>query len=162
MTLRIVKLLGEPFAAYSTPSLWINKGLIVEPLIDAIDAGWVPVIQGNVVPEGKVVSGEELVIELAKKLRAEKVLLATDVSGIYKSWPPREGEEPLKVLKTCETQVEALGSGGIDVTGGMSKKLEELSRGSKKAVIRVFDGRKVENVFKAIEGEEVGTLVIPC
>ncbi len=160
MTGRIVKLLGEPFAAYSTPSLWVNKGLIVEPLLEAVESGWVPVIQGNVVPEGKVISGDELVVELARKVRSRRVLLATDVPGIYERWPPKEGEEPLKVLRACE--VEAKGSSGIDVTGGMYKKLAELAKMPKDVEVRVFDGRKVENVIKAIRGEEIGSLVLPC
>ncbi|UXD22003.1 hypothetical protein IPA_00735 [Ignicoccus pacificus DSM 13166] len=160
MTARVVELMGEPFVAHSTPSLWVNGGIVVEPLVAALDAGWIPIIQGNLVPEGRVVSGDELAVELARKLRADRILMATDVPGIFKHWPPKEGEGPLKVVRACE--VEAKGSEGIDVTGGMYKKLDELSRISKKVSVRVFDGTKIDNVIKALRGEEIGTLVLPC
>ena len=158
MTLKVVEALGEPFAAYSTTSLWVNDGIVIEPIVDALESGWVPVLQGNVVPQGRVVSGDEIVVELVRKLRAERALLATDVPGIYPSWPPRG--EPLKAVRACE--VEAGGSEGIDVTGGMRKKLEELNKVPKGVEVRVFDGKETENVRKALRGEPLGTLVLPC
>ena len=157
MTNKVVEALGEPFAPYSTPSLW-HDGLNVGPLLEAVKIGWVPVIQGNVVPPGRVVSGDELVVEIAKKVDIELVALATDVDGVYETWPPQG--PPLREASPCS--VEAKGSEGIDVTGGMKKKLEELSKIAGKTKVYVFNGLKVQNYEKLLEGEEVGTRIVPC
>jgi len=157
MTNRVTEALGDPFAPYSTPSMWAGE-LLVEPIREALKIGWIPVIQGNVVPPGKVVSGDELVVELAKKLGAEAVGLATDVEGVYRSWPP--SGPPLREASPCS--VELKGSEGIDVTGGMRKKLEELAKIAGEVKVYVFNGFKVENYATLLEGGEVGTRVVPC
>ncbi len=157
MTNRIVELLGEPFAPYSTPSMW-HEGLLVEPLAEAVKAGWIPVLQGNVVPPGKVVSGDEVVVEIARKLSVKLVALATDVDGVYETWPP--SGPPLRRASPCD--VEAKGSEGIDVTGGMRKKLEELAKIASKTKVVIFNGLKVENYRRLLKGEDVGTVIEPC
>ncbi len=157
MSVEVTKTLGEPFAPYSTPSMW-KDGIIVEPLLEALEVGWVPVLQGNVVPPGRVISGDEIIKDLALKLKPELVLLATDVDGVYSSWPPQG--PPLKVARPCE--VEAGTSSGIDVTGGMRKKLEEMNEVAKISKVLIFSGMRVENFRRAFEGENVGTEIKPC
>ena len=157
MTVKVTEALGRPFAPYSTPSLWVN-GIFVEPLLKALEVGWVPVLQGNVVPPGKVISGDEIVKDIALKLKPDLVALATDVDGVYPKWPP-EGE-PLKRASPCD--VEAKGSQGIDVTGGMKKKLEEMSEVAKVTKVIVFNGLRPENYRKVLAGKAVGTELVPC
>ncbi len=157
MSVKVTEALGRPFAPYSTPSLW-SRGIIVEPLLEAINVDWVPVLQGNVVPPGIVISGDEIVKELALKLKPELVALATDVEGVYASWPPQG--PPLKKASPCD--VEAKGSQGIDVTGGMKKKLEEMNMVAKVTRVIVFNGLKPENYEKILKGKIVGTEIVPC
>jgi isopentenyl phosphate kinase len=157
MTNKVTEALGDPFAPYSTPSAWAGE-LLVGPIREALEAGWIPVLQGNVVPPGRVVSGDELVVELAEKLGAELVGLATDVDGVYRTWPPQG--PPLKEASPCS--VEAKGSEGIDVTGGMKKKLEELAKIAGKSEVYVFNGFEVRNYKLLLEGKGVGTRVVPC
>ncbi|ABU81748.1 aspartate/glutamate/uridylate kinase [Ignicoccus hospitalis KIN4/I] len=157
MTNLVVEALGQPFAPYSTPSLWDGR-LNVRPLALAAKAGWVPVVQGNVVPPGRVLSGDEIVVELVKELGAERAGVATDVDGVYETWPPKGG--PLKEASPCD--VEAKGSEGIDVTGGMRKKLEVLEEAARYAEVCIFNGLKVVNFEKFLKGECPGTRVVPC
>jgi len=157
MSVKVTEALGKPFAPYSTPSLWAN-GVIVEPLLKALEVGWVPVLQGNVVPPGKVISGDEIVRDIALKLKPDLVALATDVDGVYPSWPPKG--EPLKRASPCD--VEAGGSQGIDVTGGMKRKLKEMNEVAKVTKVIIFNGLKLENYRKVLEGKAVGTELVPC
>ncbi len=157
MSLEISKKLGEGFVVHSSTSLWSSEGPFVKTLLESLEMGWIPVLQGNVVYPGRVLSGDEIAVALAKELNADEVLFATDVDGVYDSWP---GGKPLKSVKACE--VEARGSDSIDVTGGMKRKLEAINELPRGICARIFNGSKLENVAKALRGEDVGTLVCPC
>jgi isopentenyl phosphate kinase len=88
--------------------------------------GFVPVLHGDVVVhEGRgatVVSGDELVVALARGLDADRVGLCSDVPGVL----DRSGEVVERV-RDFEDVADALGaSGDTDVTGGMAAKVREL------------------------------------
>ncbi|ALU12528.1 hypothetical protein EYM_04880 [Ignicoccus islandicus DSM 13165] len=157
MSLRVARELGENFVVHSSSSIWCSSGPFVRPILDSLRLGWIPILQGNVVYPGRVLSGDEIAVALARELRADYLLFATDVDGVYDEWP--QGK-PLKYVKACE--VSAKESDSIDVTGGMKKKLEEINKLPPTICARIFNGLVPENVEKALYGEDVGTLVCPC
>jgi isopentenyl phosphate kinase len=88
--------------------------------------GFVPVLHGDVVVhEGRgatVVSGDELVVALARGLGADRVGLCSDVPGVLDT----DGEV-VDRIGAFEEVADALGgSADTDVTGGMAAKVREL------------------------------------
>ncbi|GAA0526814.1 isopentenyl phosphate kinase [Halorubrum aquaticum] len=88
--------------------------------------GFVPVLHGDGVAtagEGvTVVSGDELVVELAAGLEADRVGVCSTVPGVLDA----EGSV-IPSIDSLESVAEALGaSDATDVSGGMAAKVEEL------------------------------------
>ena len=116
--------------------------------------GFVPVLHGDVVGhEGKgatILSGDELVVELADHLDADRVGLCSAVPGVF----DEEGE----VLEHVESVADvgaALGeSESTDVTGGMAAKVEELLALDVPATIFDLDG-----LDAFVREESVGTRI---
>ncbi len=128
-----------------------------EQVKELLSRGWIPLLQGNVTPDGKIISGDDIILTLTKVLKPKMVLFASDVDGIYAQWPPRG--EPLKEVVSCKFKTE--GRGGFDVTGGMQKKLEIISKMPRETKVVIFNGSRRGSLIRALKGLE-GTRVIPC
>lgn len=112
---------GHHALALSTSDLGLAR---VPPRArDALALGFVPVLPGDVELDAqqrwRILSGDVLMVELAKALRPRRAVFVTDVDGIFDKWPdgmllPRIGpkDEPF-----------AGAARGADVTGGMAGKL---------------------------------------
>jgi len=61
---------------------------------NALKQGKVPVLFGQMVPDKKlnasVISGDAIIAFLAKKLKAKKIFLGTDVSGVFTADPKKD------------------------------------------------------------------------
>ncbi len=102
---------------------WGKKLARREPLDAALSQGLYPLLHGDVVPsdEGYVVlSGDDIALELAAAYRPEAVVFLMDVDGIYSAEPGTPGAVKLKEI----TDMVPGGAAGIDVTGGIAKKVE--------------------------------------
>ncbi|WP_435146830.1 isopentenyl phosphate kinase [Halobaculum sp. P14] len=91
-----------------------------------LDEGFVPVLHGDgVVHAGEgvtVVSGDELVTHLARRLAADRVGLCSTVPGVLDA----DGDV-IPEIRAFEDAADALGaSDSTDVTGGMAAKVREL------------------------------------
>ena len=154
LSLRIAKIFNEEGLDVVPLPSYVNY---LEQVKELISRGWIPLLQGNVTPEGKIVSGDDIALLLSKSLRPEAVLFATDVDGVYASWPPKG--EPLKEVVSCDFKAE--GREGFDVTGGMQKKLETIAKIPKEVRVIIFNGLKKGSLIRALRGLE-GTRIIPC
>ena len=116
--------------------------------------GFVPVLHGDVVGhEGKgatILSGDELVVELADHLDAERVGLCSSVPGVY----DERGEVVGRVTSIAEVAAALGGSESTDVTGGMAAKVEELLALDVPATI--FD---LDDLDGFVAEEDVGTRI---
>jgi acetylglutamate kinase len=131
-----------------------------EAVLDLIDAGRIPVVS-TVAPdeEGQVhnINADTAAGALAVALRAEKLLVLTDVEGLYRDWPASDdiiGEIGVDAL--CELMPT--------LTAGMVPKmracLDAVSSGVPRAT--VVDGREPHAVLLEIFTDEgVGTQVLP-
>ncbi|MWG33982.1 isopentenyl phosphate kinase [Halomarina oriensis] len=116
--------------------------------------GFVPVLHGDAIGhEGKgatILSGDELVVELAERLDARRVGLCSAVPGVYDD----DGEVVEHVTSFADV-AGALGeSESTDVTGGMAAKVEELLALDVPATIFDLDG-----LDAFVAEEEVGTRI---
>lgn len=127
----------------------------------------VPILYGDMVPDsklgGSVVSGDAIIAFLAKKFKANKVFLGTDVDGIYSADPKKDinAKRFDKINESNWLEVEnALDEAStVDVTGGMKGKIEKMRKYFKGGKVVVFDANKPGSVLKALSGERLGTLL---
>lgn len=104
------------------------------PLRKLLELGITPVTYGDAVPDLKngmsILSGDQLLVRLAKELDARRVILGVDVDGVYTADPKARGNVKLvsKITSTSwpEFSKSISAPSGKDVTGGMANKVEEL------------------------------------
>ncbi|MGB9179435.1 MAG: acetylglutamate kinase [Pyrinomonadaceae bacterium] len=90
-----------------------------------LDQGYLPVISSlGADSEGMVfnINADTIASEIAVQLEAEKLILLSDVDGIYL----REGESQTKLSRLTVTEADALIHQGI-ATGGMIPKLQSIT-----------------------------------
>ncbi|MFI5623116.1 acetylglutamate kinase [Nocardioides sp. NPDC051685] len=129
-------------------------------VLDIIQAGRIPVVS-SVAPDADGViynvNADRAASALAIALEAEKLLVLTDVEGLYLDWP-----DPEEVIG--EISPEALEGILPDLASGMIPKmsacLEAVKGGVKRAT--VVDGREQHAVLlELFTAEGVGTQVLP-
>ncbi|MFE6507926.1 acetylglutamate kinase [Nocardioides sp. NPDC057767] len=129
-------------------------------VLDIIEAGRIPVVS-SVAPDADGViynvNADRAASALAVALQAEKLLVLTDVEGLYLDWP-----DPEEVIG--EISPEALEGILPDLASGMIPKmsacLEAVKGGVKRAT--VVDGREQHAVLlELFTAEGVGTQVLP-
>lgn len=138
------------------------KCLAVEPVIEMVKDGLMPVLHGDVAMDASrkagIVSGDQLVSFLANALRAEVVAVGTNVDGVIFQGSPLE-----KITRDdLHSMGDAIGgSAGVDVTGGMlGKLLELLCLADNGTSSIVFNAGKEGNITRALMGKAVGTAIV--
>ena len=128
----------------------------------ALEEDLLPIIYGDVYPaEGSygIVSGDELAAEASCSLGAVRLVYATSVDGVLASGKLIERIEGFKGLRLILGY--AAGGGGIDVTGGMARKLNALlEAGCEGLTVYIVNGFVPERVEEALKGgRPKGTVV---
>ncbi|MEV0291193.1 acetylglutamate kinase [Kribbella sp. NPDC050820] len=131
-----------------------------EAVIDLIDAGRIPVVS-TIAPDedGQAhnVNADTAAAALASALGAEKLVVLTDVAGLYRNWP--DSDEIITQITTAEL-AELLPS----LASGMVPKMEACLRAVESGVSRatVIDGRVPHSLLLEIFTDAgSGTQVIP-
>jgi acetylglutamate kinase len=131
-----------------------------EAVVDMIDAGRIPVIS-SVAPDalGRVhnVNADTAAAALAVALRAEKLLVLTDVEGLYRDWPDSDDV-------IAQINPEALAELMPSLASGMVPKMRACLNAVTGGVPRatVVDGREPHAVLLEIFTDDgVGTQVLP-
>jgi acetylglutamate kinase len=129
---------------------------------DILDAGRIPVVS-TVAPDldvnGQVlnVNADSAAAALAVALEASKLVVLTDVDGIYGNWP-----EPGSLLSHLTLMDAKALVGKVDA--GMIPKLEACIRAVEQGVpqAHVIDGRKPHSLLLEVFTDEgIGTMVVP-
>ncbi|WP_254863153.1 isopentenyl phosphate kinase [Halovivax gelatinilyticus] len=116
--------------------------------------GFVPVVHGDLVAHESagvtVLSGDELVVELADAVGAERVGLCSSVPGVLD-----ESDAVIERIDSFEAVANVVGgSDATDVSGGMAGKVRTLLDLERPATIFDLDGLE-----SFLRGESVGTTV---
>jgi isopentenyl phosphate kinase len=128
--------------------------LAAGPINTMLAEGFVPVLHGDVVVHAQkgvtILSGDELVTDLADQLGADRVGLCSAVPGVLDT----DGEVVARI-EAFEDVAEALGgSDATDVTGGMAGKVSELLALSVPAYVFGVDDTRA-----FLAGDDPGTRV---
>ena len=134
-----------------------------------LELGLVPVLYGDAVIDSAkgftILSGDQLVAELAIELDAERIIIGVDVDGLYTADPKVDDSAKLirklslKQLKELKDEIGR--SKLVDVTGGMLGKVNELMRAVMHGIpVLIVNGLKPNKIYKALRNERVvGTLI---
>lgn len=156
-TRRTVKVDGEP-----TDIGLVGDVTTVNPdaVLDLIAAGRIPVVS-TIAPDvdGVVhnINADTAAAALAEGIGAEKLIVLTDVEGVYAKWPDRDS------LLT-EIDAAALEQLLPTLDAGMVPKMEACLRAVRGGVpsAHVIDGRLAHSVLlEMFTGEGIGTMVTP-
>lgn len=131
------------------------------------ELGTIPVLFGDVVLDKDlgfcILSGDQITTFLAEKFKADRVILAADVDGIYDRNPKKFDNAKLipKITSTDRDILNGLKTQEGDVTGGIKGKLEELIALAERGVpSQIINAMVPGRLKKALSGEEVtGTIV---
>jgi acetylglutamate kinase len=131
-----------------------------EAVLDLVEAGRIPVIS-SVAPdlEGQIhnVNADTAAAALAVALKAEKLLVLTDVEGLYRDWP--DSDDVIGEISP-EALAEILPSLDAGMVPKMKACLQAVTEGVPRAT--VVDGREPHAVLLEIFTDEgVGTQVLP-
>ncbi len=131
--------MGIPVFPFSASSFSFAKERMlqdgtVEGIRHALEGGFVPVVHGDVVMDSKlgasIASTEEVFRFLSGRIRPAKIVLGTDVDGVFDKDPTKHKDAKLVHLVNGENYRTVLSSAAgakkVDVTGGMRSKLELL------------------------------------
>ena len=165
---KAVGLCGMDASLFQAKQLGEEYGLVGEitkvnaaTVVDALDAGYIPVIstvaQGVDQDTAYNINADTAAAKLAVALKAEKVILLTDVRGLLRD--PKDESTLISELQL--SSVPALVREGI-ITGGMIPKVdccvESVRSGVKSATI--LDGRVVHSILiELLSDAGIGTML---
>lgn len=136
-------------------------GVRPESVLAALDAGLIPVVS-SIAPdvdhpgESLNVNADAAASALASALGAEKLVILTDVAGLYSDWPDRDSLVSSITVPELEALLPSLESGMIPK---MRACLDAVQGGVPKAAI--IDGREPHSVLLEIFTEQgIGTEVV--
>lgn len=133
-----------------------------------LENGFVPVLYGDAVLDYNdaikfaILSGDQIITYLAEELNADKVILASDVDGIYTDNPKTNPDAQLIEEVTKDTQLNLTSKNShADVTGGMEGKINELLELADKGITsQIINGEVEGNIKAAVSGSKVkGTII---
>ncbi|KQY54201.1 MULTISPECIES: acetylglutamate kinase [unclassified Nocardioides] len=131
-----------------------------ESVLDLVEAGRVPVISSVAPDEAGLVhnvNADTAAAALAAALGAEKLLVLTDVEGLYRDWPNSSDVIGQISPEGLETLMPSLASGMVPK---MQACLQAVRDGVKRAT--VVDGREPHAVLLELFTDEgIGTQVLP-
>ena len=136
-------------------------------LKELLKHGIIPLMYGDMVADSKrgssIISGDDIVPYLARKLKASKVFIGTNTDGIFDKDPNKHSNaRQIPLIDSSnirEVITYAQESAVQDVTGGMRKKLESLLEQSAECDCVIFNAAVPGMARKALSGERVGTII---
>lgn len=132
-----------------------------KPVEDALSAGYIPIIstvaRGTDADTAYNINADTAAAKLAEALRAEKLILLTDVRGLLRD--PRDETTLIHEVHTCE--VPELVSTGV-IFGGMLPKIEccvaAISGGVER--VHILDGRIPHSILiELLSDAGIGTML---
>lgn len=125
-------------------------------ILNALERGFLPVLHGDVIFGNniEILSGDEIVVNLAEKLKASRIGFATDVDGVM-----MDGKVVKKFRAEELARVKQEGGEKVDVTGGMLNKLEKVFGMNHRCEVFIFRGN-YSNIRDFLQNRKVGTEVV--
>jgi isopentenyl phosphate kinase len=160
--------LGMPVVSIPSGTVAIFNGGKLEEFqseifMHYVNLGITPITFGDVVVDKtrgvNICSGDDIMLRLAKDLKANRCIFVTEVDGIFPNFPPASGKPPLKVIR--QDDKIKFRKGNVDVTGSMKRKLKLMRRiASPSCRVDLLNGLVPGRLRGALEGKKfIGTEV---
>jgi len=165
---------GIPAVSFQTSAIIYEseRGLetFIEPIKTAMKNHVIPVVYGECIHSSKtvfkVLSTEDVFLELAKHIRPARVVLLTDVKGVYDRDPTHYADANIIRIINKNNYSEVLNVISHDIsrdaTGGIIGKVVKMYDLSCRidAPIFIVSGFDVENTIRAVKGQSfIGTMI---
>ncbi len=163
---------GVPVIPFSPSSMIVTregkiKEFFKEAIIKALEWDYVPLLYGDFVFDEllgcTIFSGDQLSLELAKLINADKIIFCLDTAGVYDKDPKKHNEAKLLKEIRHEELPEILKhmSKGEDATGEIFNKLSVAYEAAKSGIKCIFINGLSHGIIKrVILGENfVGTVL---
>ena len=137
------------------------------PLLSALQAGLTPLVAGDVIFDstrgGTIFSTEDVFTALATAIPPDQVLVCGKEAGVWEDYPANTRLISKITPATYEQLPSTLGgSAGIDVTGGMRTKVEQLLnlvRRTPQTRAVIFSGNQPGVLHDVLLGRMHGTVI---
>lgn len=157
----------QPSACFVSDKKRIAKAFL-DPLQRLLELPEVvPVLYGDMIADislgASVVSGDQSIAYLAQALRADVILLGTDVDGVLSGDPTRDSSASLienLSVGTIEARTALTGSTATDVTGGMRGKVAEFADIAGTAHVVIFNLNTPGLLTTVLHGERIRGTVL--
>ncbi|MBR2824591.1 MAG: acetylglutamate kinase [Clostridia bacterium] len=133
----------------------------IEPVRDLLEKGYIPVISTlGCDAEGNTynINGDTAAARIAGALKAERMILMTDIAGIL-----RDKDDPSTLIPHVNAEeIEELKKEGV-ITGGMIPKVECCTEATRRGVrnVVIMDGRIPHSILmELLTDEGAGTMVL--
>jgi isopentenyl phosphate kinase len=145
----------NPYCLPPTDFMFGNKADTkkVKEVLRIAKDGLVPISYGDVLWHGQnkfyILSGDKIMGVLAKILKPRLAIFVLSVDGVYSDMKTK------KLLREIRGQKTTISKVGMDVTGGMTRKIKEATMISKNGVnVFLVNGNKPERIVNAIKGKK--------
>jgi len=134
--------------------------------LSLLKRGIVPIVNENdtvATEEIRFGDNDTLSALVAMLIGADLLIILTDQKGLF-SRDPRKKEEPqfIPVVERITPEIEEMASSGKG-EGGMVTKIQAAKMLNTAGIpVVIAEGREKKVITRILEGEEVGTLFIPC
>lgn len=160
---------GVPVVPFMPSSFMLASGgriirADLQPLRALSELGVVPLLCGDIVPDVKmgfsVISGDQIAIYLAERMKAHLVIFGCDVDGVYSADPKKNPNATLIEVVTPSSfrnLLQIVSEPAMpDVTGGMLGKIRESLRLVEKGIdVVIMNLTRPEDLVKLVEGKKV-------
>ena len=150
----------KPYSIQPTDVMIGDKPSIkkIKEIKKIANSGMIPITYGDALwcwnKKSYILSGDKIMTVLAKVLRPRLSIFVLNVDGLY------EDLKTKKLISEFKNEKISVKKASMDVTGGMSRKVQEASKISKMG-LKVFfvNGNKPQRIVNAIKGKKFeGTL----
>ncbi|MDH3361087.1 MAG: isopentenyl phosphate kinase [Nitrosopumilus sp.] len=150
----------NPYCLPPTDFMSGNKPILkkIKEIEKIAKSGFIPVTYGDALWYGQkktyILSGDKIMTHLAKILKPRLCIFALNEDGLYSDLKSK------KLIYELKNELPSITKNKMDVTGGMTRKLEEALKISKSGINVFFaNGNKPERIVKAIKNRTFeGTL----
>lgn len=138
-------------------------------VLDTLPINVVPILNENdfiATEELTFGDNDQLAANMAQFVRAEMLILLTDVDGVFDKNPSENADAQLiKTISADRITSQFIQSCGLgkseNGTGGMASKLQAAQKAAKNGVPTfIANGKTGRNLLRVTNGEEVGTKII--
>jgi isopentenyl phosphate kinase len=145
----------SPYCLPPTDFMSGNKSISkkVKEIEKIAKSGMIPVTYGDALWYGQnktfILSGDKIMTHLAKTLKPRLTIFALNEDGVYSDLKSK------KLIYELKGERPSISENKMDVTGGMTRKIEEASKIAKMGMNVFFvNGNKPERIVKAVKNSK--------